>query len=184
MKYEALFKPIQIGKKEIRNRIFMPPLSTNLVNKGYGTRELIKHYQDRAKGGVGLIVTEVVTIEPTYVYLPGDMSIHDDTYIDGWKQLFAAVHEYGTVLLPQLFHPSYMAFPIPNTPQLVAPSHVGPYYAKSAPRTLEIAEIKTIIKQFGDAAYRVLQAGGDGVEIHAAHAHGLLGGNLSNSKSG
>ena len=178
-KYKHLFNPIKVGKKVIKNRIFMPPISTNLANKGYVTDELINHYTARAKGGVGLIVSEVVTVEPTYIYLPGDMSIHDDSYIDGWKKVFTAVHKYGTVLLPQLFHPAYMAFPIPGTPQLIAPSNVGPYYAKSAPRPVTKEEIKVLIKQFGDAAYRVKIAGGDGVEIHAAHAHGLLGGFLS-----
>ena len=56
-----------------------------------------------AKGGVGLIVTEVTTVEPTYVYLPGDMSICDDSYIPGWEKLTAAVHKYGAKILPQLF---------------------------------------------------------------------------------
>jgi 2,4-dienoyl-CoA reductase-like NADH-dependent reductase (Old Yellow Enzyme family)/thioredoxin reductase len=107
------------------------------------------------------------------------MSIHDDSYIDGWKKLFAEVHKYGTVLLPQLFHPAYMAFPIPGTPQLIAPSAVGPYYAREAPREVTVAELKVIIKQFGEAALRVKAAGGDGVDVHAAHAHGLLGGFLS-----
>ena len=178
-KYKNLFKPIMVGKKEIKNRVFMPPISTNLANKGYVTDELVKHYAARAKGGVGLIVSEVVTVEPVYVYLPGDMSIHDDSYIEGWKKVFDEVHKYGTVLLPQLFHPAYMAFPIPGTPQLIAPSNVGPYYAKSAPRAVTREELEVLIKQFGDAAYRVKLAGGDGVEIHAAHAHGLLGGFLS-----
>ena len=178
-KYEHLFEPIQIGNKTIKNRIFMPPISTNLANKGYVTDELIQHYGARAKGGVGLIITEVVTVEPTYIYLPGDMSIHDDSYIEGWKKLYDEVHKYGTVLLPQLFHPAYMAFPIPGTPQLIAPSNVGPYYAKEAPRAVTKEELKVIIKQFGEAAKRVQIAGGDGVEIHAAHAHGLLGGFLS-----
>ena len=81
--YKHLFEPIQVGKKVIKNRIFMPPISTNLANKGYVTDELVKHYGDRAKGGVGLIVSEVVTVEPVYVYLPGDMSIHDDSFIEG-----------------------------------------------------------------------------------------------------
>ena len=178
-KYTHLFSPIKIGNKEVKNRLFMPPLSTNLANKGYVTDELIKHYSDRAKGGVGLIVTEVVTVEPVYVYLPGDMSIHDDSYIEGWKKLYAEVHKYGTVLLPQLFHPAFMAFPIPGTPQLIAPSNVGPYYARQAPREVTVEELKVIIRQFGEAAKRVQIAGGDGVEIHAAHAHGLLGGFLS-----
>ena len=178
-KYVHLFSPIKIGKKEVKNRIFMPPISTNLANKGYVTDELIQHYSARAKGGVGLIVTEVVTVEPTYIYLPGDMSIHDDSYIDGWKKLYEEVHKYGTVLLPQLFHPAFMAFPIPGTPQLIAPSNVGPYYAKEAPREVTKEELKVIIRQFGEAANRVKIAGGDGVEIHCAHAHGLLGGFLS-----
>ena len=107
------------------------------------------------------------------------MSICDDSYIPGWKKLTDAVHKYGAKILPQLFHPAYMAFPIPGTPQLIAPSKVGPYYAKEAPRAVTIEELKVIIRQFGEAAFRVKQAGGDGVEIHAAHAHGLLGGFLS-----
>ena len=157
----------------------MPPISTNLADHGYVTDELIRHYAARAKGGVGLIVSEVVTVEPTYIYLPGDMSIYDDSFIEGWKKLFTEVHKYGAKLLPQLFHPAYMAFPVPGTPQLIAPSNVGPYYAKSAPRAVTKEELKVIIRQFGEAAYRVKQAGGDGVEIHAAHAHGLLGGFLT-----
>ena len=177
--YPHLFSPIQIGKTTVKNRIFMPPLSTNLGNKGYVTDELVEHYKARAKGGVGLFVTEVVTVEPTYVYLPGDMSIHDDSFIEGWKKLVDGVHEYGAKILPQLFHPAYMAFPIPGTPQLIAPSNVGPYYAKEAPRPVTKEELSVIIRQFGEAAGRVKKAGGDGVEIHAAHAHGLLGGFLS-----
>ena len=149
--YPNLFSPIKIGETTIKNRVFMPPISTNLADKGYVTDALVKHYAARAKGGVGLIVTEVTTVEPTYVYLPGDMSIADDSFIPGWKKLTDAVHQYGTKILPQLFHPAYMAFPIPGTPRLIAPSFVGP----------------------------VKKAGADGVEIHAAHAHGLLGGFLS-----
>jgi 2,4-dienoyl-CoA reductase-like NADH-dependent reductase (Old Yellow Enzyme family)/thioredoxin reductase len=178
-KYPHLFTPIKIGEQTVKNRIFMPPLSTNLGHKGYVTDELVEHYKARAKGGVGLFVTEVVTIEPTYIYLPGDMSIHDDSFIEGWKKLVDGVHEYGAKILPQLFHPAYMAFPLPTTPQLIAPSNIGPYYAKSAPRPVTKEELKVIIKQFADAAKRVQKAGGDGVEIHAAHAHGLLGGFLS-----
>lgn len=178
-KYPHLFEPIKIGETVVKNRVFMPPISTNLANKGYITDELVSHYAARAKGGVGLIITEVTTIEPTYIYLPGDISIADDSYIPGWKKLADAVHVYGAKIMPQLFHPAYMAFPLPGTPQLIAPSTVGPSYLKQAPRPVTIEELNVIIKQFGEAALRVKQAGGDGVEIHAAHAHGLLGGFLS-----
>lgn len=177
--FPHLFSPIKIGKTTVKNRLFMPPLSTNLADKGYVTDALIEHYSNRAKGGVGLIITEVTTVEPVYTYLPGDMSICDDTYIPGWKKLVAAVHQYDTKILSQLFHPAYMAFPVPGTPQLIAPSNVGPYYAKSAPRPATIDELHTLVRQFGDAAHRFQLAGGDGVEIQAAHAHGLLGGFLT-----
>ena len=79
-------------------------------------------------------MTEVTTVEPTYTYLPGDMSIYDDSYIPGWKKLVDAVHKYDTKILSQLFHPAYMAFPIPGTPQLIAPSNVGPACAGKAVR--------------------------------------------------
>lgn len=178
-KYEHLLSPIKIGETTVKNRIFMPPLSTNLADKGYVTDELVEHYKARAKGGVGLFVTEVVTVEPTYCYLPGDMCIYDDSFIPGWKKLADGVHEYGAKILPQLFHPAHMAFPLPGTPRLIAPSNVGPYYAKEAPRAVTREELKVIIRQFGEAAKRAQIAGADGVEIHAAHAHGLLGGFLS-----
>lgn len=178
-RYPHLFSPIQIGNTTVKNRIFMPPLSTNLADKGYVTDALVEHYSNRAKGGVGLIITEVTTVEPVYTYLPGDMSIYDDSYIPGWKKLVDAVHQYDTKILSQLFHPAYMAFPMPGTPQLIAPSNVGPYYAKSAPRPVTVEELHTIVRQFGEAANRFQRAGGDGVEIQAAHAHGLLGGFLT-----
>lgn len=104
--YPKLFSPIKIGETTVKNRVFMPPISTNLADKGYVTDALVEHYAARAKGGVGLIVTEVTTVEPTYVYLPGDMSICDDSYIPGWEKLTAAVHKYGAKILPQLFHPA------------------------------------------------------------------------------
>ena len=177
--FPHLFEPIKIGKTTVKNRIFMPPLSTNMADKGYVTDALVEHYSTRAKGGVGLIVTEVTTVEPVYTYLPGDMSIYDDSFIPGWKKLVDAVHKYDTKILSQLFHPAYMAFPIPGTPQLIAPSNVGPYYAKSAPRAVTVDELHVIVQQFGEAARRVQIAGGDGVEIQCAHAHGLLGGFLT-----
>ncbi len=177
--FSHLFEPIQIGKTTVKNRIFMPPLSTNLADKGYVTDALVEHYSNRARGGVGLIVTEVTTVEPTYTYLPGDMSIYDDSYIPGWKKLVAAVHKYDTKILSQLFHPAYMAFPVPGTPQLIAPSNVGPYYAKSAPRAVTVEELHVLVRQFGEAELRFKKAGGDGVEIQCAHAHGLLGGFLT-----
>lgn len=177
--YPMLFSPIKVGTQEVKNRVFMPPVSTNLADHGYVTDALVDHYTARAKGGVGLIITEVVTVEPTYTYLPGDMCCYDDTFIPGWEKLAAAVHQYGAKIMPQLFHPAYMAFNVPGTPRLIAPSFVGPSYAREAPRPITVDEIHELTHQFGDAAVRMQKAGVDGVEVHAAHAHGMLGGFLS-----
>lgn len=177
--YPMLFSPIKVGTQEVKNRVFMPPVSTNLADHGYVTDALVDHYTARAKGGVGLIITEVVTVEPTYTYLPGDMCCYDDTFIPGWEKLATAVHQYGAKIMPQLFHPAYMAFNVPGTPRLIAPSFVGPSYAREAPRPITIDEIHELTRQFGDAAERIQKAGVDGVEVHAAHAHGMLGGFLS-----
>ena len=177
--YPMLFSPIKVGTQEVKNRVFMPPVSTNLADHGYVTDALVDHYTARAKGGVGLIITEVVTVEPTYTYLPGDMCCYDDTFIPGWEKLAAAVHQYGAKIMPQFFHPAYMAFNVPGTPRLIAPSFVGPSYAREAPRPITIDEIHELTHQFGDAAVRMQKAGVDGVEVHAAHAHGMLGGFLS-----
>ena len=92
--YPMLFSPIKVGTTEVKNRVFMPPVSTNLADHGYVTDDG-RSLPCRAKGGVGLIITEVVTVEPTYTYLPGDMCCYDDTFIPGWEKLAAAVHEYG-----------------------------------------------------------------------------------------
>lgn len=179
-KYNKLFTPIKINNVEVKNRVFMSPMSTNFASHdGYVTEEMIHHYASRAKGGVGLIVTEVVMVEPTYRYILNTASIEDDSYIEGWKKLADEVHKYGGKIFPQLLHPAYMAFPFPNTPKFVAPSSIGPYYAKEAPRPLTVEEIQVIVGQFGDAALRAKKAGLDGVEVHAAHAHALIGGFLS-----
>ena len=163
--YPMLFSPIKVGTTEVKNRVFMPPVSTNLADHGYVTDDLVDHYRARAKGGVGLIITEVVTVEPTYTYLPGDMCCYDDTFIPGWEKLAAAVHEYGCKIMPQLFHPAYMAFNIPGTPRLIAPSFVGPSYAREAPRPITVDEIHELTHQFGDAAVRMQKAGVDMIHV-------------------
>lgn len=179
-KYHKLFQPIKINQMEVKNRIFMSPMSTNFATPdGYVSDDMIYYYSKRAKGGVGLIVTEVTLIEPIYKYIAHTLSIQDDSYIEGWQKLAEAVHKYDGKIVAQLLHPAYMAIPYPGTPQLVGPSEVGPYYAKTPPRPLKIEEIKEIIEQFGDGALRLKKAGIDGVEIHAAHAHALIGGFLS-----
>ena len=92
----------------------------------------------------GLIVTEVTMIEPTYKYIAHTLSIQDDSYLEGWQKLANEIHKYDSKVVAQLLHPAYMAIPFPETPQLVGPSEVGPYYAKTPPRPLTKEEISII----------------------------------------
>ncbi|MCB2289089.1 NAD(P)/FAD-dependent oxidoreductase [Clostridium sp. CS001] len=178
--YKYLFSPIKINQTEIKNRIVMSPMSTNFASAdGYVTDDMIYHYASRAKGGVGLIITEVVMTEPTYKYISRTLTLQDDSYIEGWSKLTKEVHKYGGKIAPQLLHPSYMAISYPDTPQLIAPSTVGPYYMTKPVRALKREELPAIINNFAETALRAKKAGCDAVEIHAAHAHALLGGFLS-----
>ena len=58
-KFPHLFEPIKIGKTTVKNRIFMPPISTNMADKGYVTDALVEHYSARAKGGSDLLLQKL-----------------------------------------------------------------------------------------------------------------------------
>ena len=83
--YEHLFSPIQIGTTTVKNRVFMPPISTNLADKGYVTDELVEHYAARAKGGVGLIITGS-HYRRAYLYLSAGRYVYLRRFLhSGWR---------------------------------------------------------------------------------------------------
>ena len=92
--YPHLLAPLNLGFTTLKNRVLMGSMHVGLEEAPNGFERMAAFYAERAKGGVGLIITEVVTVEPTYTYLPGDMCCYDDTFIPGWEKLAAAVHEY------------------------------------------------------------------------------------------
>ena len=76
---KCLFTPIRIGEIEVRNRIVMSPMSTNLgTDEGFVTPALIQYFEARARGGVGLIVTGDVSIDPKGRYQRGTLGLFDD----------------------------------------------------------------------------------------------------------
>ena len=81
----------------------------------------------------------------TYKYIAHTLSVQDDSYLEGWQKLANEIHKYDSKVVAQLLHPAYMAIPFPETPQLVGPSEVGPYYAKTPPRPLTKEEISIIV---------------------------------------
>jgi 2,4-dienoyl-CoA reductase-like NADH-dependent reductase (Old Yellow Enzyme family)/thioredoxin reductase len=173
-----LFRPLLIGKTEIKNRIVMSPMGTNLCSPdGEMSQPLIDYYAARAEGGVGLIVTEDVTIGPKYGV--NTLMMSDDKFIPGWKDLAKRVHAHGGKLAPQLIHPGFNArFSLNGTPPVSA-SPIASRFFKEIPKELSIDEIAEIVRQFALGAQRAQEAGCDGVLLHCAHNYHLLGSFLS-----
>jgi len=177
-KLEHLFSPIRIRQMEVKNRTVMSPAATNLASENGGvTPSLINHYSLRARGGVGLIITEDATIGPQYLWR--NLSLCEDRLIPEWRKLVEAVHAFGAKLAPQLIHPSFNARSALTGAQPVAASPIPSRTYREIPKELTIDEIQKIIKQFGEAARRAQEAGCDAVQLHCAHCHHLLASFLS-----
>lgn len=180
MSYKNLFNPIMIGNVEIKNRVMMSPMCTNYPNHdGTISERSIEHYRHRAKGEVGLIITEDTTVSPNANYVLNTVGMYDDMFIDGYKKLVEEVHKYGAKIGPQLIHPSFNARESLSGQRPVAASQIASRAYKEIPRELTIEEIERIVEDYGDAARRAQQAGADLVQIHAAHNYHLIGSFMS-----
>ena len=180
-KIEHLSKPIRIGAMEIKNRIAMTPVSTNLPSPDGGpSKDSITYYTNRARGGVGLIITGDTNVsESAGKYPIRGKGLFDDRLIPSWQALSKSVHAYGAKIAPQLVHPSFNGQSSVSGFQPVAASPIASRLYKALPRELTIGEIREIVEDFGKAAYRAKQAGCDAVQVHCAHCHHLLGSFLS-----
>lgn len=177
-KFEHLFSPIRINNMVVKNRIFLPPMGTSAcTDKGEITDEGVKYFENIAKGGVGLIVSEVADVDGSRRYNKNVLGIYDDFLIPGWKRIADVVHKHDCKFVAQLLH----AGPIPLFDD---PSQLGPIGASSVPHiynpgriphAITMEEMPEIMQMFVDAARRAVEAGCDGVEVHCAHNHGLLG---------
>jgi 7beta-hydroxy-3-oxochol-24-oyl-CoA 4-desaturase len=181
-KPEHLFQPITIGSMHIKNRIAMAPMATDFA-EGDGTisDRLIDYYEARARGGAGLIIMEVCTIDGGSPYIPRTVGIWDDSFVPGLKRLTRAVHAHGCRIIPQIAHPGPESLaPLFNGEQAVGPSAgIMNNLTKMKSREMAPEEIPRVIGQFAGAARRARDAGFDGLELHAAHSYMLLGSFLS-----
>lgn len=107
MEYQKLFSPMKIGKVEVKNRIVMAPMGVDISNHdGSANDKTVAYYRERAKGGVGLIITEYTRInEKDGVVAPSQISMSADRYIKPFKKVVDAVHAEGTKIFVQLHHP-------------------------------------------------------------------------------
>lgn len=107
MSYDMLFSPIKIGKLEIKNRIVMAPMCMGFGQfDGRVTDAMRNHYVERAKGGVGLIITEITRVNDiTGAASFGQLGLSHDYQIEPLRQMVDEVHSYGAKIMVELHHP-------------------------------------------------------------------------------
>jgi 2,4-dienoyl-CoA reductase-like NADH-dependent reductase (Old Yellow Enzyme family) len=168
--YDNLLQPINLGPTPVRNRIFNPPHGTTLGHQGVVTEDLIAYHEIRAKGGVGLIIMESMTLHPSYGFEEAFLYAGSDRIIPGLKRLAQSCRAQGTPVFGQLFHAgrgvrlshdgsrplSYSASDIPDERYRVVP----------VPMSNDM--VWEMIHSYIDAAGRLAEADLDGVEILAS----------------
>lgn len=172
--YDLLFSPGKIGGLTLPNRIAMTAASASLSQPdGTMTEDMLAYYEARAKGGVGLIITEMVCVdEERGVLFPRELNAAREENIPSFRRLADRVHPHGTKIFAQLFHPGANADPKLNPLDLISASPArGKKRGQARAATEE--EIHAIAAKFGQAARRVQEAGFDGVEVHAGHHYFL-----------
>ena len=184
--YEHLFTPIRIGNMTVPNRICHVPTDVSSSNADGSVSERdIHHHSEIAKGGAGLIIVGATspdgkTGRPTVTGLVAD----SDTFIPGLARLAEGMHKYGAKCVVQLQHPGRQcAVPRYNTMSATDMVVKLPWSAgheivyenaeeKGKPvRAMTTEEVVDMVDKFSEAAWRVKQAGFDGVELHAAHGY-------------
>lgn len=172
--YTHLASPGKIGSLTIQNRMAMTAASASLSEPdGTMTEDMLAYYEARARGGVGLIITEMVCVdEDRGVLFYRELNAAREENIPSFRLLADRIHPYGTKIFAQLFHPGANADPKLNPKDLISAS-AAKGKKKGGARAVTVEEIYDIVEKFGQAARRVKEAGFDGVEIHAAH-HYLL----------
>lgn len=170
--YERLFEPVKIGTMELKNRLFVPAMSTlTATPEGASTEQFIAYHERKAQGGWGLIITEYYGVAPHVGFFPRMLGIWNDELVENHRQLTERVHAAGAKIAAQISHSGRETFIGVSDENLVAPSPYSDVSGEKRPRELTKEEIHTIISQYGDTALNLKRAGFDAVEIYAAHGY-------------
>ncbi len=201
--YRHLNSPVSIGGLELRNRIAMAAMGVEIADEdGHAREPIIAYYEERARGGVGLIITEVAAVAyPQGATAARQLAISSDDYLPGLSELTDRVHRHGARIALQMVHHGKVArldtkqgrpLLVPSMPRfkgandmagdlsreelgwmMAAAGNERPRYKEA-----DADDIAWVVDAFASAAERARRAGFDGVELHAAHGY-LLSGFLS-----
>ncbi len=171
--FEKLFSPIKIGNMELANRLTTAPMEVLYCDEdGKVTDRYLSYVEERAKGGWGLIINEAHAVVKGGGGFNRCSGMWMDEQIPGQKKVAEIAHKYGTKIAIQLIHIGRQSETrVTRQPNLVAPTAIQDPSLYEVPKALTIDEIKAIVSAFGDAAYRVKQAGYDAVEVHGSHGY-------------
>lgn len=182
MAKKTMFTQTKIGKMQVKNRLAMAPMGAFGLVDEYGcfNQRGIDYYVERAKGGIGLIISSVCKVENTVdAILPGLLPCTDidpTRFVLTSSELTERVHSYGSKIFLQLS----MGFGRVLSPHMatkppVSASAVPNFWDPTVTcREMTTEEVEFVIKKFGEAAATAKRAGYDGVEIHAVHEGYLL----------
>ena len=174
MKYKRLFEPERIGGLRIRNRVVMTAMGNGLASwNGEASPELIRFYEDRARGGCGLICTEFTRVDETGgACNPNQLCAANRKHVRSLQRMAECVHRHGAKLFVQLHHGGGEAPPELNGgKQPMGPSACRNKVSGLAVREMAGEEIRDVEEKFVNAAVNCRKAGIDGVELHAAHGY-------------
>lgn len=166
----ALGDTMNIKGLRLRNRVALPPLTTNYAsNKGHVTDAVIQFYERRSRD-VGLVIVEATAIRDDGPLVPNSLGLWDDMQIEGMKKLAKTIKRNGAAAVVQLNHAGARCVPTKGKMQGASPSGISLNpLVKAFAMTHE--HIKEMISDFAKAAGRAVEAGFDGVEIHGAHLY-------------
>ena len=175
MAYEALFKPIQIGKLTIRNRVVSTAhAEVYATDGGMTTERYVKYYEEKSKGGVGLAIcggSSPVSIDSPQQWW-SSVNVSTDRIIPHFQNLADAVHKHGGKIMIQITHMGRRSrWDGHNWSTLLSPSGIREPVHRATCKTIEEEEIWRIIGDFAQGARRVKEGGLDGCELSAVHQH-------------
>ncbi|WP_018982115.1 NADPH-dependent 2,4-dienoyl-CoA reductase [Salinimonas chungwhensis] len=167
--YPHLFRPLDLGFTQLKNRIIMGSMHTGLEEMPAGHKHMAAFYAERARGGVGLIVTGGIGPNEEGSTHPITKRLDSDKAVANHKEVTDAVHEAGGKICMQILHTGRYAY----TEKLVAPSAIQAPINPYKPKALTDEEIENQIEDFVFTAKQAQRAGYDGVEIMGSEGYFL-----------
>jgi len=170
-----LLSPLQAGALTLTNRLVMPPMATSKAEPdGKVSSAILEYYQEKSAGGYfSLIIVEHSFVQQAGKASANQLSVANDSVIDGLKKLATIIQSNGTNAVMQINHAGSATAQEVTGTMPVGPSAVKNPRKGGVPHELTKQEISETVAAFGAAARRVKQAGFDGVEIHSAHGYFL-----------